>query len=132
MKTVKSFLLISTCIFTSLLLMNSCKPDETEHPVLEKGDPSIVISYDNVTKTSATLYAKVFPYGNEVIVTIQYAEKNSQNWSSFIFEEKAVGYDWVTKDIMIMPLKPGTAYKFRALANKITTQESYFNTLPDL
>lgn len=132
MKKVKSFLLIFSCIVTSLLLLNSCNPDDTETPVLEKGDPVIEISYDNVTKTSATLYAKVFPYGNEVTVTIQYAEKNSQNWSSFAFEEKISGYDWVVKDMMIISLKPGTTYKFRALANKITSKETYFNTLPDL
>jgi uncharacterized protein (TIGR02145 family) len=130
MKTTRFFLLICSCIVSFILLFVSCGPNEIIPPVEEKEEPYVTISYGKVTKTSATLYAQVFPYNNEVTIKFQYAISNSQEWTTYTFEEKVSGSDYVLKSYEIVSLKPGTSYKFRALANDIATEEKAFNTIP--
>lgn len=130
MKSTRILFLIYSCIVLFVFLFAGCGPNEIIPPVEEKEDPYVTISYGKVTKTSATLYAQVFPYNNEVTIKFQYAISNSQEWTTYTFEEKVSGSDYVLKSYEIESLKPGTSYKFRALANDIATEEKIFNTIP--
>lgn len=116
----------ATCLVASMFMFLSCCPEEL--PV-ELEDPYVVTSIGDITKTSAVLYAQIFPYGNEVTISFQYAQQNSSDWTTIILEEKVSGNEYVMKSLAVNSLTPGTPYKYRVLANDISSEEKLFSTI---
>lgn len=113
----------------SIFAFFACSPSEIPgEETIDPVDPVVYSKVENITKTSATLLAQVFPNGDNVSISFQYALENSQEWTCDTLEEKFSGDISFIRSMEIQDLQPNTVYKFRVTAGKVSCADKYFTT----
>ena len=117
---MKSLFAHKTIAFLTVVISFSCSSCEDPIPPIPPVDPvkavAIIQPAVNVTKTSATIVAKVLPNEDGTKAAFEIKASGESTWGSYVLPLTYNGKDTVKVTFDLFDLKVGTTYDFRIKA----------------